>query len=148
MKTEDLHLLAETTVLELMNLPDEDKIKFINYILTESKTPTTLISDGYHTFDELYQHRNALFIGICTICYLNESSYAKIAWKSRRHDDGELAFNGEYFVLGLGNRPGEMITYHLPISYWEKCELFAEIETSLYDGHTSDDVLKRLGNIL
>ena len=38
------------------------------------------ISDGYHTFDELYFHRMILFSVIC-------NTYKEKAWKSKLHDD-------------------------------------------------------------
>ena len=41
------------------------------------------ISDGYHTFDELYYHRMILFSVIC-----NQNK--KLAWKSWLHDDGTM----------------------------------------------------------
>ena len=41
------------------------------------------ISDGCHTFDELYYHRMMLFSIIC-------NTHKDKAWKSYRHSDGEI----------------------------------------------------------
>ena len=50
------------------------------------------VSDGYHTFDELYEHRCLLFCWILTMA--SEPEQWKIAtWKSRKHSDGS-AFEG------------------------------------------------------
>ena len=51
--------------------------------------------------------------------------------------------------MGIGKEKGKQITYHLPARYWhEVCE-FAEIleKAPEWDGHTSDDVLKRLASL-
>ena len=48
------------------------------------------ISDGYHTFDELYYHRMMLFSVIC-------NTYKDKAWKSWLHDDGTM-YN-DYFYM-------------------------------------------------
>jgi hypothetical protein len=87
------------------------------------------ISDGYHTFDELYDHRNLLFLNLCRQLYL--SSY----WKP----DGD-----GWFILFL-DLPCGQISYHLP-NKW----LFMippEIkrrDDAVWDGHTSKVVLARL----
>src|SRR4051812_9247234 len=69
---------------------------------------TNLISDGYHTFGELYEHRIELFIALCR---RNQD----IAWKSLTHSDGS-SIEG-WFLMGLYETKGEQITYHLPMSY-------------------------------
>lgn len=110
-----------------------------------------LISDGYHTFGELYEHRIALFILLCKVIHEKNRKilmeHECPVWKSKRHSDGELAFGGTWFVLGLYKEKGEQITYHLPIEKWDECEFAHELETAPeWDGHTSEDVLKRIKN--
>lgn len=98
---------------------------------------TSEISDGYHTFAELYDHRTHLFVA------LMRSNY-KISWRANNHDDGTM-YDG-WFVAGMHLPTGD-ISYHLPISMWEMLDC-SDIETTLrapkWDGHTCDDVLKRL----
>lgn len=111
-------------------------------------------SDGYHTFDELYDHRVTLFIALCKL-YENhvEPSHWKDAnpplnrvWRSKRHSDGELCFGtGTQYVLGIGKEKGKQITYHIPIERWEDTGFAETLEKGPeFDGHTSDDVLERL----
>jgi len=109
------------------------------------------ISDGFHTFGELYEHRITLFIALCRIFDDSQTEDNHTTdtpfpvWKSKRHSDGELAFGGDWFVLGIWYEKGKQITYHLPISKWDECEFAKELVTAPeFDGHTSDDVLKRL----
>lgn len=103
------------------------------------------VSDGYHTFDELYQHRVELFIALCrTRSKLFQQDYS--CWKSKLHSDGTM-FEG-WFILGTNTPAGEQITYHLPIDKWQETE-FAQIleKAPEWDGHTSDDVLTRLRSL-
>ncbi len=114
---------------------------------TEKSTDIGSISDGYHTFDELYDHRITLFIALCRIVQSWEIEHSwpdcPPVWRSRLHSDGS-SFEG-WFVLGLGEAPGKQITYHLPESRWEETGFADELSKSPeFDGHTSADVLERL----
>jgi hypothetical protein len=95
------------------------------------------VSDGFHTIDEIYAHRVMLFLALL-------KSYPQISWKSKLHSDGS-SYEG-WFTAGM-NLPSGQISYHVPDKYWEKLPEIAEFEKGPFDGHTSDDVLKRL-NIL
>lgn len=114
---------------------------------------TDEVSDGYHTFGELYDHRITLWIALCKLqARANKrpgaadptDDYTHV-WRSERHSDGELAYGGGWFVLGIGTTPGKQITYHLPIDRWDDCAFAMEFEKApAFDGHTSADVLIRL----
>jgi hypothetical protein len=69
---------------------------------------TNEISDGYHTFGELYEHRAALFVALINRCTDIPS------WISHQHHDGTM-FNG-YFIAGM-NLPTGQISYHLPLAW-------------------------------
>ena len=127
---------------------DEPRLVVINNAITESAKDglisTNDVSDGYHTFGELYEHRITLFIALCKSIEGQEND----AWRSLRHSDGELAFGGTWFVLGIGKDKGKQITYHLPIEKWNEtnfCETLSKAPE--YDGHTPNDVLERLKNL-
>jgi len=100
-------------------------------------------SDGYHTFDELYEHRIVLFISLCR--HLKKyDDFLYPVWCSVLHSDGSKF--DDWFILGIRKEKGEQITYHLPVRYWsEVCE-FAEVleKAPEYDGHTPADVLERM----
>ena len=98
------------------------------------------VSDGYHTFNELYDHRSALFI-----CLMK--SHINNAWASRSHFDGSK-WDG-WFICGL-HLNGSDITYHFE-DKWLKIVDDAGIPIldrapREWDGHTSADVLNRLVN--
>ena len=108
-------------------------------------------SDGYHTFNELYEHRHALFIAFCKA--IQKPKYygdkrnifgdERIVWRSKKHSDGTM-YKG-WFVMGINKEKGKQITYHLPLSKWEKTD-FADTLSNApeFDGHSPNDVLKRL----
>lgn len=96
-------------------------------------------SDGYHTFNELYDHRITLFLALCSYVQVHD----KYVWRSKLHSDG-TAIEG-WFVVGIGSRPGEQVTYHLPMSRWAETNWIHEFARAPeFDGHTSADVLQRL----
>lgn len=107
------------------------------------------VSDGYHTMDELYDHRITLYIALCRHLHelLGMENPEKFkVWRSKNHSDGEPAFGGTWFVLGIGTGKGQQITYHLPIDRWSETEFFSETldKAPEYDGHSSSDVLERI----
>lgn len=103
------------------------------------------ISDGYHTFDELYEHRHSLFLALMRCL-------PYCSWLSRSHDDGS-SFDG-WFICGI-NLPwpsdcetyNGTVTYHLPEKMWNSAMLTgAKVldKAPPWDGHNSNDVLSRL----
>lgn len=90
------------------------------------------VSDGYHTFNELYEHRHTLF------AYILRN--APTAWKSRLHDDATM-FDG-WFIAGLKIKELP-VTYHIPIRLWDLFTCTELLKAPKWDGHTSDDVIKR-----
>jgi hypothetical protein len=115
------------------------KEKIINWLIKVTKSDTNKISDGYHTFEDLYEHRIELWIA-----FLNEVQ--NNTWKSKKHSDGSI-WKG-WFIAGLGKEKGEQITYHLPIKYWSKLWGADTLSKAPeFDGHTSKDVIKRLQSL-
>lgn len=103
---------------------------------------TGKISDGYHTFDELYEHRITLFIALCKK-YLQIDWTPPEIWRSKIHSDGSI-MDG-WFILGIHKEIGKQVTYHLPISRWDDCDFTETLDKAPeFDGHTSEDVLARL----
>jgi hypothetical protein len=116
-----------------------DETAFLLRLLDEARAVQAEmgeVSDGYHKFNELYEHRHALFIALCRQMPL-------ACWRSRRHADGSM-YDG-YFVIGIWEEPSIQISYHLPIRLWSRTDFVKTLDRALeWDGHTSADVIERL----
>jgi len=111
-------------------------------------------SDGYHTFNELYEFRkvfNAALFNEWTIDRLvgsNITSEPKYqVHKSWKHNDGELCFGGGWFIV-VAILPTGQISNHYEAKDWDLFKI-PETEKALFpfDGHTPQDVLNRLQNL-
>lgn len=115
-------------------------------------------SDGYHTFNELYEFRKmynaALFNELAKFGGTSEFLGKKTVYqpkyqvhKSMRHHDGELCFGGGWFIV-VAVLPTGQISNHYEMKDWDLFKIPAE-EKALFefDGHTPEDVLNRLKSI-
>ena len=127
------------------------------------------LSDGYHTFNELYEFRkiyNASLFNEWALDYygvlkghgvtdvmaihpeiqnfLNNIKPKYNVHKSWKHHDGELCFGGGWFIVSA-MLPTGLISNHYKAEDWDLFKI-PEVEKALYefDGHTSEDVLNRL----
>lgn len=125
-------------------------VKLINASLLAMKERYNLslngISDGYHTFGELYDHRCTLYLTLCKALKRltrDMTGYNTYIWKSLCHHDGS-GFEG-WFILGIDIIPGKQISYHLPMRMWDEAEFaYTTDKAPIWDGHNSSDVLRRL----
>lgn len=123
-------------------------IQDVQDVINEGKESGTIdvgkLSDGYHSFDDLYRHRHALFIALCKqIEYDFTQPSHNHVWRSKKHSDGG-SLDG-FFIMGIGDTPKKMVTYHIPVEYWKETEFANTLEAApAWDGHTPEDVLKRL----
>lgn len=88
------------------------------------------ISDGYHTFDELYYHRMVLFSIIC-------NTYKNQAWKSWKHHDGTMY--DDYFIVGITTDKGDY-SYHYHKDYWDLFKVQELEKAPIWDGHKPEDI--------
>jgi hypothetical protein len=99
------------------------------------------LSDGYHTFAELYEHRHALFLALMR-------AMPQHCWFSLRHADGEKCFGGDdWFIAGAELPGGSSVTYHLPADLYPLAKATGASRLDLgrpWDGHTASDVVSRL----
>lgn len=138
---------------------NEEIVPQINSIIKQCKEviPSfneNAISDGYHTFDELYEFRK-----VYNAALFNEWAYSNITGKapvpypkfnvhkSKKHNDGELCFGGGWFIV-VAILPQGQISNHYKMEDWDLFKI-PEFECALYpfDGHTGQDVINRLKNI-
>lgn len=94
------------------------------------------MSDGYHTFNGLYYQRMILFAALV-------KQNKERAWKSHRHEDGELCFGGGWFIVGIDTPEGSY-TYHYEDKDWDLFECEELPAGKHWDGHTEDEVTRLL----
>lgn len=94
------------------------------------------LSDGYHTFNGLYHQRLILFAALV-------KAYKDRAWKSYRHEDGELCFDGGWFIVGIDTPEGSY-TYHYENKDFDLFDCEELPVGKRWDGHAEDDVTRLL----
>ena len=94
------------------------------------------LSDGFHTFNGLYEQRMILFAALV-------KAYKDKAWKSYRHEDGEYCFGGGWFIVGIDTPEGSY-TYHYENKYWDMFDCMDLPRGKHWDGHTEADAETRL----
>ena len=90
------------------------------------------VSDGFHTFEELYEHRILLFIALCT------TIPDKCFWMNDK--------NG--WLIVFLELPTGQISYHMPDKYSWMLKNFTCIGKSIWDQHQKHHVVARLANFI
>ena len=99
------------------------------------------ISDGYHTFNELYYYRmlyNAAFFNMLPKEWVH---------KSKRHNDGEECFGGGWFIV-MANLPTGQISNHYELKDWDLFQIPEKEVADKWDGHTPQKAADRLHKYL
>jgi hypothetical protein len=95
------------------------------------------VSDGYHTFGELYAHRRALMLVLMR-------SHPADSWRSREHHpaDGPM-FDGD-FIVGI-DAPTGGIRYHVGVEHWSMFDFAITLpHAPKWDGAGPDATVERL----
>jgi hypothetical protein len=100
-------------------------------------------SDGYHTFNELYEFRKAYNVAL-----FNEWAKFDVlqydVHKSWKHNNGELCFGGGWFIV-VANLPNGQISNHYEAKDWDLFKIpIVDKAKYEFDGHKGEDVIKRL----
>ncbi len=99
------------------------------------------ISDGYHTFNELYYYRmlyNAAFFNLLPKEWVH---------KSRKHHTGEECFGGGWFIV-MAELPTGQISNHYEMKDWDLFDIPEKDVANEWDGHTPQEAAERLHNYL
>ena len=103
------------------------------------------VSDGYHTFNELYDFR--LLYNAALFNEWAANSMCNVH-KSYHHHDGEECFGGGWFIV-CAMLPTGQISNHYENKHWDLFKIPATPAALWeYDGHTSKDVTDRLTSFL
>ena len=98
-------------------------------------------SDGYHTFNELYDYRKAY-----NAAFFNELAKQGLydVHKSRLHSDGKVPFDDNNWFIVMAELPTGQISNHYEIKDWDLFDIPEKEKSNTWDGHTPQDVYKRL----
>jgi hypothetical protein len=110
------------------------------------------ISDGYHTFNELYRFRTLYHAAFVTQLHLRYAEFVDDTFpgpsvKSWKHSDGEPCFGGGWFIV-VTKLPTGQISNHYEAKHWDLFHIPDVEEAPMFDGHTPADVLDRLEQFL
>lgn len=104
------------------------------------------LSDGCHTFNELYDYRMLYNAGFFNELAKIEGNPYDIH-KSMKHHDGEPCFEGGWFIV-VAQLPTGQISNHYAQEFWDYFEIPEKETANEWDGHTPQEAAKRLGNFL
>lgn len=127
------------------NITDEEKRWEIEGIeldnLPAFEDLVNLLNEFYNLNQELYEFRLIYNSALFNEWYSNDKYEV---YKSKRHYDGELCFDGDWFVV-VAMLPSGQITNHYNIKDWDlfKIPEYYKVKDE-FDGHSSNDVLNRL----
>ena len=144
--TENSHVISTEDIFYKIGSP-EDNIPTIQDKTTVEtmKEDKGNISDGYHTFNELYEYR---------LLY-NASMFNELAkqglydvHKSKLHSDGTIPFGDKNWFIVQAELPTGQISNHYEMKDWDLFQVPIKEKANPYDGHTPQDVAKRLREFL
>ena len=98
-------------------------------------------SDGYHTFNELYDYRKAY-----NAAFFNELAKNGLydVHKSKLHSDGNIPFDNDNWFIVMAELPTGQISNHYEMKDWDLFDIPEKEKANVYDGHSPQDVYKRL----
>lgn len=103
------------------------------------------VSDGYHTFNELYEYR-MLYNAALFNEFAKQGLYD--VHKSRKHSDGEYPFGDSNWFIVMAELPTGQISNHYEMKDWDLFHVPEKEKANVWDGHTPKDVSERLRNFL
>ena len=99
------------------------------------------VSDGYHTFNELYEYR-MLYNAALFNEFAKQGLYD--VHKSRKHSDGEYPFGDSNWFIVMAELPTGQISNHYEMKDWDKFQIPEKEVANKWDGHSPRDAADRL----
>ena len=119
--------------------------EMIEGLVEEETKPKDMgeVSDGYHTFNELYEYRM-----LYNAALFNEFAKQELydVHKSRKHSDGEYPFGDSNWFIVMAELPTGQISNHYEMKDWDKFQIPEKPLANKWDGHSPRDVADRLAS--
>ena len=115
-------------------------LSFID-VLQQEQLDMGEVSDGYHTFNELYYYRmlyNAAFFNLLPKEWVH---------KSKMHHTGEECFGGGWFIV-MANLPTGQVSNHYELKDWDLFKVPEKEFADEWDGHTPQEAAERIHKYL
>ena len=142
---ENLEYLQKTRESKITWLDGQEEAlkKVLSFIasLQQEQIDMGEVSDGYHTFNELYYYRmlyNAAFFNLLP---------KELVHKSKRHHTGEECFGGGWFIV-MANLPTGQISNHYELKDWDLFKVPEKEFADEWDGHTPQEAAERIKKYL
>ena len=126
-------------------LEERAKIEDIDLGTAEVDCPGD-VSDGHHTFNELYRYRmlyNAAFLNtysnpeVRMMSDGNHSVIVRNVGKSRLHHDGTEPFGGGWFIV-WAELDGRLVSNHYELEHWDLFDIPEYATAPEWDGSTPE----------
>ena len=130
-------------IYEAGTIPDEERVKLTKQLVDEMDDGemTNGISDGSHTFGDLYYQRMVLTSVIAKAMICMDNKWGSV-YRSKLHADGTMFDN--YFIVYFKTIHGDF-SYHYHMDNWDNFYFVEETEHAPeWDGHTDTDVSRLL----
>ena len=117
--------------------------EMIEGLVEEETEPKDMgeVSDGYHTFNELYEYR-MLYNAALFNEFAKQGLYD--VHKSRKHSDGEYPFGDSNWFIVMAELPTGQISNHYEMKDWDKFQIPEKPLANKWDEHSPRDVADRL----
>lgn len=113
--------------------------ELITSLAGQGNLDTAAITDGYHTFNDLYKQRLYL-----TAALFND--HPALAYKTRRHADGSKPFGGGWFYVEIKTPEGPY-GYHYENQFWDLFDIPERDKARPWDGYKPKDATRLLSLI-
>jgi hypothetical protein len=119
--------------------------QIINDWLASCPDAAPFVSDGYHSFTDLYEFR-MLYNALLFNEWARQGKYE--VHKSWRHPDGTPCFGGGGWFIVVATLPTGQVSNHYREEDWDLFQVPILCQARSWDGHTSGDVRVRLRSLL
>lgn len=123
----------------------EEMIEDFKKSIPHEKVDMGEVSDGYHTFNELYEYR-MLYNAALFNEFAKQGLYD--IHKSRRHSDGDIPFGDPNWFIVMAELPTGQVSNHYEMKDWDKFQVPEREFSNRWDGHSPKDVTERLTKFL
>lgn len=129
-------------ILQQLWVSEHGVEEWLDVPVAEEDVDMSQVSDGCHTFEELYTFRK-LYNAVLFNEWAKQGKYD--VHKSYIHNDG--TFVEGYFIV-VAMLPTGQISNHYKVEDWDLFDIPDEYKAMYeYDNHTSEDVLQRLEDL-